>query len=98
MTLDPTTLAVILAMAIFTYLTRIGGVWLAGRVPHPERLANWLQPVPGAILMAIIAPAVLAAGWRGILAITVVIVVASRSGNLLLAATLGTGLIALLRW
>jgi len=88
----------ILAMAVLTYLTRIGGVWLAGRLPNPERLESWLQPVPGAILTAIVAPAVVTAGWRGLLAISVVILIMARSGNLLLSAALGTALIALLRW
>jgi uncharacterized membrane protein len=98
MTLDPRVLALIGAMAALTYLTRIGGVWLAGRVPHPEGLESWLRPVPGAILTAIVAPAVVSAGWEGLLAVIVVILVMSRSGNLLLAATIGTGLIAALRW
>jgi branched chain amino acid efflux pump len=98
MTLDPLVLALIVAMGVLTYLTRIGGVWLAGRVARPERLETWLEPVPGAILTAFVAPAVLAAGWRGLLAIGVVLLVMTRTGNLLLAAALGTGLIALLRW
>lgn len=98
MTLDPTVVAVIIAMAVLTYLTRIGGVWLAGRLSNPERLEASLRPVPGAILAAIVAPAVWSAGWPGLLAVTVVVVVMTRSGNLLLSAALGTALIAALRW
>jgi uncharacterized membrane protein len=85
-------------MAVLVYLTRVGGVWLAGRVRHPEHLESWLRPVPGAILAAIVAPAVVAAGWRGLLAATAVVLVARRTGGVLIAAAVGTALIAALRW
>jgi len=97
-TLEPIVVATVIAMAVLTYLTRIGGVWFAGRVAQPARLESWLQPVPGAILAAIVAPAAATAGWRGLLALAVVVCVMRRSGSILLAATLGTALIALLRW
>jgi uncharacterized membrane protein len=96
--IEPVAAATILGMAALTYLTRVGGVWLAGRVAQPERLEAWLRPVPGAILAAIVAPAALAAGWRGLVALLLVVLVASRTGSVLLAAALGTGLVALLRW
>jgi uncharacterized membrane protein len=88
----------ILGMATLTYLTRIGGVWLAGRLPQPERLETWLRPVPGAILAAIVAPAALGAGWAGLVALAVVVGVMIRGGGMLLAAALGTALVAVLRW
>jgi uncharacterized membrane protein len=96
-TLDLSVLAIIAGMAALTYLTRIGGVWIAGRVQRPERLENWFQPIPGAILSAIVAPAVLDAGWRGLIALAIVVLAMTRSGSILLAATLGTASIALLR-
>jgi uncharacterized membrane protein len=96
--IEPIVAATIVGMAVLTYLTRIGGVWLAGRVAQPERLEAWLRPVPGAILAAFVAPAALAAGWRGLVALALVVVIATRTGSVLLAAALGTGLIALLRW
>jgi uncharacterized membrane protein len=97
-TVDPLVLATIAGMALLTYLTRVSGVWLAGRMPHPERLEGWLRPVPGAILAAIVAPAVVAAGWRGLIAAAAVVLAASRTGSVLLAAAAGTALIAALRW
>jgi len=97
-TLDPTVVAVIMGMAALTYLERIGGVWVAGRVAQPERVERWLRPVPGAILSSIVVPAAIAADWRGLVAVAVVFCVMSRSGNVLLAAALGTAVIAALRW
>lgn len=98
MRLDPTFLAVITGMAALTYLARIGGVWVAGRVAQPERLERWLRPVPGAILSAIVVPAAVAAGWRGLVAVAVVVCVMRRWGSVLLAAALGTAVIAALHW
>jgi uncharacterized membrane protein len=85
-------------MAVLTYLTRAGGFWFAGRVPNPERLERWLRPVPGAILAAIVAPVVLAAGWRGLLAAVAVVLVARHTGSVLVAAVIGTAFIGALRW
>jgi uncharacterized membrane protein len=97
-TIDPLVLGTIAGMAVLTNLTRVGGVWLADRVTNPERLEHWLRPVPGAILAAIVAPAVVAAGWRGLLAAAAVVLVARRTNGVLLAAATGTALIAVLRW
>lgn len=97
MEIEQAVVATIAGMAVLTYLTRIGGVWLAGRVAQPERLQAWLQPVPGALLAAIVAPAAVAAGWRGLVGLAVVVCLMVRWGNLLLAAGVGTALVALLR-
>src|SRR4029079_3016828 len=67
MTLDARVLLVIAGMGLLTYMTRVGGVWLAGRVARAERLESWLAPAPGAILSAVVAPAVLTAGWQGVI-------------------------------
>jgi branched chain amino acid efflux pump len=96
--IERTVVATIAGMAVLTYLTRAGGVWLAGRVAQPERLEAWLQPVPGALLAAIVASAAVDAGWRGLVGLAVVVCVMARWGNLLLAAGVGTALIVVLRW
>src|SRR5262249_54033718 len=96
--IEPIVAATIVGMAVLTYLTRIGGFWLAGRGAQPERLETWLRPVPGAILAAVGAPAALPARLRGLVVLALVVVIAIRTGSVLLAAALGTALIALLRW
>lgn len=62
MTLDPTVAAAIAAMALATYLTRLAGFWLVRRMTIQGRLAAALEATPGAILVALIAPAALATG------------------------------------
>jgi len=48
--------ATILGMALITYATRAGGLWLMGRVQPTPRLERWLRSLPGAILVALVAP------------------------------------------
>lgn len=60
--LDPLVAAAIVAMALATYATRVGGYWLVRRTAVRGRLAGALEAVPGAVLTAIIAPMALATG------------------------------------
>ena len=59
MNLDAATLAAILAMAAVTYATRLAGFALVRRLDLRGRARLALEAVPGAVLMALIAPAVL---------------------------------------
>lgn len=73
MSLDPTTLLAIVAMALVTYATRIGG-WLAIRRVAPSgRGRAALEAVPGAVLAAVIAPMALATGPAETLAAVVTV-------------------------
>ena len=63
MSLDPATLAALAGMALATYLTRIAGLWVVRFLGVGVRTRAALDAVPPAILMAIIAPTVLATGW-----------------------------------
>ena len=90
-------LGVILGMALVTYATRAGGLWLMGRVQPSPRVEAWLRHVPGAVLAAIIAPIAFSGGIREALALLVTAIVAVRSGNMLLAMVIGVGSIWLLR-
>jgi uncharacterized membrane protein len=84
--------ATILGMALITYTTRAGGLWLMGRIQPTPRLERWLQSLPGAILAALVAPAALAAGPAEALATVLTALIAARTGNLL--AALGGGVIS----
>ncbi len=57
---DTPALITILGMALVTYATRAGGFWLMGLVTPSPRIEAWLRQIPGAVLVAIIAPTVLA--------------------------------------
>ena len=54
------TILTILGMALVTYATRAGGFWLMGLVTPSPRVETWLKQIPGAVLVALIAPTILA--------------------------------------
>jgi uncharacterized membrane protein len=91
------TLLTIVLMALGTYATRAGGLWLASRLALSERAEAWLDYIPGAILVSIVAPVVLAGGIAEALAALAVILVASRTGSLPIAMVTGVLAILLLR-
>jgi uncharacterized membrane protein len=94
---DPITLLVIALMALATYATRAGGLWLANRFDLSERAGEWLDAIPGAILVSLVAPTVLTGGLAEVLAAVAVVVVAFRTGSLPLAMATGVGAIVVLR-
>ena len=62
MSLDMHTVAAILVMGLVTYATRISGIFLAGRLHLTGRNRAAFDAIPPAVLMAVIAPTVLATG------------------------------------
>lgn len=94
---DPTTILTILLMALATYATRAGGLWLASRVKMSGRVEAWLSHIPGAILVSLVAPTVLAGGIADALAAVAVLFVAVRTGSLPAAMVTGVGAVVLLR-
>ncbi|MEM6902572.1 MAG: AzlD domain-containing protein [Pseudomonadota bacterium] len=78
MSLSLAALSAILLMAMATYLTRIGGVLLVQHMPMQGRLAIALEAMPGAILIAVIAPIALATGWPETVAAAIVLIAAVR--------------------
>ncbi|MEO1020528.1 MAG: AzlD domain-containing protein [Pseudomonadota bacterium] len=56
---------VILVLGVTTYATRAAGFWLAGRFRPSPFFEAWLQQIPGAIFVALVAPMVLTAGLAG---------------------------------
>ena len=112
MTVDPVVLLTILGMAAVTYTTRVGGFLLLGRASLRERLGPWLHYVPGAVLIAIVAPSVVPARLVGIeggesgaltagpaeaLAALLAGVVAAKFKNLLAAMLVGVATVWVLR-
>ncbi len=94
---DPVTLIAILLMALVTYATRVGGLWLASRFELSERAGAWLESIPGAILISIVAPTVLTGGLPEILAALAVVLVALRTNSLPAAMVTGVGAVLVLR-
>lgn len=52
----------ILAMAAVTYGIRASGLLLAERLPSTGFIALWLKHIPGAVLAALVAPAIVNGG------------------------------------
>lgn len=82
-------LITIVGMAIVTYCTRAGGMWLMRFTSPSVRTERWLRHIPGSVLAALIAPAVVAHGLAGVVAVVVTGAVSLRSKNLLLAMASG---------
>jgi uncharacterized membrane protein len=94
---DPITLLAIVLMALATYATRAGGLWLASRFDLSERAGAWLEQIPGAILVSLVAPTVLLGGPAEALAAVAVVLVALKTGSLPAAMVTGVGAVLVLR-
>ncbi|CAN7240049.1 MULTISPECIES: AzlD domain-containing protein [Ensifer] len=96
MTVDPNTLLAIVAMAIATIATRIGGLVLIRFVTIGETQKRALEAIPPAVLMAVIAPTVLVTGPAETIATVVTALVAMRL-PLLAAVAAGVVTVAIFR-
>ncbi len=60
--MSPEALVTIVGMALVTFAIRAGGFLVAGRLPETGFVAAWLRHIPGAVLAALVAPAVAGGG------------------------------------
>lgn len=81
MTVSPEALVAIVLMALATYAIRAGGLLLADRLPSEGFVAAWLRHIPGAVLAALVAPAIASGSMAEALAaaVTALVFVATRS-------------------
>ena len=87
MTEDLSTVWLILAAAVATYLTRIGGYVLITRMRTlPPRLEQALNAVPAAVLTTLWAPAFFTSGWDVRLSLIVAALVSLRYPGLIMLA------------
>jgi uncharacterized membrane protein len=84
-------------MALATYATRASGLWVASRLDLSERAGAWLDQIPGAILVSLVAPTVLTGGPAEALAAIAVVIVALRTGSLPAAMVTGVVTVVVLR-
>ncbi|MEQ1770980.1 MAG: AzlD domain-containing protein [Devosia sp.] len=87
------TVLAIVAMAVATYATRIGGMLLGSYLPREGRIRQALDALPVAVLTAVVAPAILsgvaeiiAAIVTGLIALRLPMVVAVLAGIATVAA------------
>lgn len=97
MTGDAHTIAAILVMALVTYLTRVGGFWLMSLVPEGGFVRRWLHHLPGAVVIAIVAPMALEGGWAAPLAIAAAVTMGMLRQSALIAIFGAVALVAVLR-
>lgn len=95
--LDPLTVGTILAMALATYVTKAGGLWVLDRVTISERTEAGLEALPGGIIVAILAPRLVDGDPATWVAAAAVVVVAHRTENVLLSLVVGFLLVLVLR-
>ncbi len=100
MTSDPMVygpFAGIVAMALATYFTRVSGYWLMAHVPMTVRVRRILETLPGAIVVATIAPLMARAGTPGLIGVGVTFASMLLRRNEFLAVALGLTAISLAR-
>jgi uncharacterized membrane protein len=83
MTLDATRGGMMLAiviMALVTYMTRAGGVFVMSRVPIGPRVERFINAMAGSVLVAVITPMAVNGDWGARMALiaTVVVMLALR--------------------
>jgi uncharacterized membrane protein len=91
MSIDPMTLAAILDMAAVSYLCRVSGIFLAGRLGTGARMRAALDAIPPAVLTAVIAPTALGTSPADTAA---TLVTAAAAWVLPLLPTIGIGVAA----
>jgi uncharacterized membrane protein len=95
--LDPLVVGVIFLMAIVTYATKAGGLWLLGCVDVSDRVEAGLEVLPGAIIIWILGPTLVDAGPAGWSAAVVALLVAWKSESVLLTIVAGVGAVVFFR-
>lgn len=84
-------------MGVVTYATRAGGIWAIERIEVSEQTEIALEALPGAVLISLIAPSVVHGGFPEWGAALAVLLVAMRTGSIVLAMIVGIGVVWLLR-
>jgi len=84
-------------MALTTYVTKAGGLWLLGRVDVSERVEAGLEVLPGAIVVSILGPELVDGGPAEWGAAGLVLLVAWKTESVLLSIVVGAGAVVALR-
>lgn len=91
LSVQPATLAAILAMAAVTYATRIAGLFLVGRFNLTGRAKAAFDAIPAAVLVAVVAPVMLATGPAETIA---ALITAAAAARLPLLAVVAVGVVS----
>ena len=96
MTIEPSSLAVIVGMAAVSFIARAAGFWAIGLVPLTPRVERFLRHLGSAVIVSLVAPALI---QDRVLAVGVAITVATMllTGRSTLGLVLGVGSAAAFR-
>lgn len=88
---------VIFSAATVTYCLRLGGLLLANKLPKHGFVRRFMDAIPPAILLALVAPGIAQAGAIGLIAAAVVTLITLKTRNVMLAMVVGVVIVALER-
>ncbi|MCC5884281.1 MAG: AzlD domain-containing protein [Halomonas sp.] len=100
MTLPSTAVGAVMAiliMAVVTYVTRAGGVFVMSRVPIGPRVERFINAMAGSVLVAVITPMAMQGDWGARLALVATLVVMLTTQKALAAISAGIVTAALWR-
>ena len=89
---------VIGAAAFVTYALRFGGLILAEKLPKTGRFKRFMDALPGTILLSLIVPAAISAGFWGWVATACTALCSLRTGNIFASMLLGVAIVATSRY
>ena len=89
--------ATIFGVAAATYCFRLGGLLLSEQLPKAGGFKVFMEALPGAILVSLVAPGIVSAGPWGWFAALATGVTARKTGNLFLSMALGMAIVAIHR-
>lgn len=87
----------IAAMALITFLCRIGGLVLMSHVRITPRIERGLRALPGSIIVATILPAALDSGWPAFAALSAAVAVMATTRIDILGLAAGLGALSVIR-
>lgn len=90
-------LLAILGMAAVTFAVRAGGYLVANRLPTSGFAAAWMRHIPGAVLAALVAPAVISGGVAEWIATAAAALAFVATRNLFAAMAAGVAAVYLAR-
>ena len=91
---DVTIVLAIAGAALATYGLRLGGLLLAERLPRNPGFKRFMDALPGTILLSLVAPGIVSAGWLGGVAALSTALCAWKTRYLVLAMLICMGVIA----
>ena len=91
------TVLVIAGAALVTYSLRFGGLMLADKFPRSGKFRQFMETLPGTILVALVVPEVLSAGLWGVIAAFSIALCVWKTRNVFLAMLVGVAIVAVSR-